>query len=115
VKLLQLHNNQHFNTVSTALKLYRKVFSITCMGHIFYKTGGNAVEIMDDGEANRCSRVNLLGFLIDGDGTTQTGVILDGYTDHVIIDSGQIYGVTGAAITQGLNTTNIQKGAIYES
>jgi hypothetical protein len=115
VKLHQLHINQHFNTTGIGLKLYRKATAITCMGHIFYKTTGDAVDISDDGSGNKCSRINLLGFLIDGDSTTPNGIDLGGYTDHVVIDSGQIYGVTGTAVVEGANTTNITKGDIYES
>jgi len=115
VKLLQLHNNQHFNTTGIGLKLYRKATAITCMGHIFYKTTGDAVDISDDGSANKCTRINILGFLIDGDTTTPNGIDLGGYTDHVVIDAGQIYNITGTAVNQGGNTTNIKKGDIYES
>ena len=115
VKLLQLHNNQHFNTTGTGLKLYRKVTGITCMGHIFYKTTGDAIDINDDGSANKCSRINIASFLIDGDATTPNGIDLGGYTDHVIIDTGQIYNVTGTAVAEGANTSNITKGDIQET
>ncbi len=115
VHLLQLHNNQHFNTTGIGLKLYRKATAITCMGHIFYKTTGDAIDINDDGSANKCSRLNLASFLIDGDGTTPNGIDLGGYTDHVVIDSGQIYGITGTAVNEGVNTSNILKGDIHES
>ena len=115
VRLLQFHNNQHFNTVGIGFKMYRKVEAIVCMGHIFYLTGGDAVDIDDDGAGNKCSRVNLSSFIIDGQSTTPNGIDLQGYTDHVILDCGQIFGVTGTAVVEGVNTTNILKGDLQES
>ncbi len=115
VRLLQFYNNQHFNTVDVGLKMYRCVELVICVGHMFYATGGDAVDIDDDGSQNKCSRINLSNFLIDGQSTTPYGVNLRGYTDHVILDTGQIYGVTGTAIQEGGNTTNITKGDLFQS
>ncbi len=115
VRLCQFHNNQHFNTVGVGFKMYRRVEAIICMGHIFYSTGGDAVDIDDDGAANKCTQININSFIIDGQSATPNGIDLQGYTDHVVIDSGQIYGVTGTAVNEGVNVTNIKKGDIYES
>ena len=115
VKLLQFHNNQHFNTTGIGFKAYRKAQAIICNGHIFYETGGDAIDINDDGAGNKCSRININSFIIDGQSTTPNGIDLQGYTDHVIIDGGQVYGVTGTAIVEGGNTTNITKGDLHES
>lgn len=115
VRLLQFYNNQHFNTVGIGMKMYRKVEAVICVGHMFYSTGGDAIDIDDDGSGNKCSRINLSNFLIDGQSATLNGIDLQGYTDHVLIDTGQVYGVTGTAINQGVNTTNITKGDLFES
>ena len=115
VKLLQFYNNQHFNTTGVGLKLYKKAESIIVSGHIFYKTVGDAIDVDDDGSANKCSRLNIGPLLVDGDGTTPNGVDLQGYTDHVVLDNYQVWGVTGTAVNQGVNVTNITKGDGYES
>jgi len=85
------------------------------MGAIFYATGGDAIDVGDDGAANKCSRLCFGPLLIDGQSTTPNGIDLGGYTDHVVIDNFQIWGVTGTAVNQGVNTTNITKGDGYES
>jgi len=115
VRLCQFHNNQHFNTDGVGMKLYRLVEQILVMGAIFYATGGDAIDIDDDGAGNKCSRLNFGPLQIDGQGTTPNGVDLGGYTDHVVIDNYQIWGVTGTAVNQGVNVTNITKGDGYES
>jgi len=115
VRLCQFHNNQHFNTVGVGFKMYRRVESIVCTGHIFYATGGDAIDIDDDGAANKCTRINIGALIIDGQAVTPNGVDLQGFTDHVVIGPGQIFGVTGSAVNQGVNVTNIQKVGLYES
>jgi hypothetical protein len=115
VRLCQFHNNQHFNTTGIGFKMYRKVEAILIMGHIFYRTVGDAIEVNDDGAANKCSRINIGPLHVDGQSTTPIGIDLQGYTDHVVIDNYQIYGVTGSAVAQGVNVTNISKGEGYES
>lgn len=115
VRLCQFHNNQHFNTTGIGFKMYRKVESILVMGHIFYRTIGDAIDIDDDGAANKCSRINIGPLQIDGQGITPNGLDIQGYTDHVIIDNYQIWGVTGTSVNQGVDTTNITKGEGYES
>jgi len=115
VRLCQFHNNQHFNTVGVGLKMYRKVEQILVMGHIFYKTGGDAIDIDDDGAANKCQRITIGPLNIDGQGVTPIGVDLQGYTDHVVIGPGQIFGFTGSAVNQGVNVTNVQKVGLFES
>lgn len=115
VRFCQFHNNQHFNTVGVGFRMYRQVESVLIMGHIFYKTGGDAIEISDNGEAYKCTRINIGPILIDGQATTPNGVDIQGYTDHLILDNYQIYGVTASAVNQGVNVTNIHKGDGYES
>jgi hypothetical protein len=115
VRLCQFHNNQHCNTMGIGFKMYRKVEGVIITGHIFYKTGGDAVEVNDDGAANKCSRINFGNIQVDGDTTTPNGIDLQGYTDHVIIDTYQIFRVTGSAVVQGPNVTNIIKGEGFES
>jgi len=115
VKLCQFHNNQHFNTTGVGFKMYRKVQGILVMGHIFYACGGDAIDIDDDGAGNKCSRINIGPVQIDGQSTTPNGIDLQGYTDHVVVDNYQVWGVTGTAIVEGVNTTNITKGDGYES
>ena len=115
VRLCQFHNNQHFNTVGVGMKMYRKVEQILVMGGIFYKTGGDAIDIDDDGVANKCERITIGPVNIDGQGSTPNGVDLQGYTDHVVIGPGQIFGFTGSAVNQGVNVTNVTKVGLYES
>jgi hypothetical protein len=115
VRLCQFHNNQHFNTVGVGMKMYRKVEQILVMGGIFYKTGADAIDIDDDGAANKCERITIGPVNIDGQGSTPNGVDLQGYTDHVVIGPGQIFGFTGSAVNQGVNVTNVTKVGLYES
>ena len=115
VRLCQFHNNQHFNTDGVGMKLYRLVEQILVMGAIFYATGGDAIDVDDDGAGNKCSRLNFGPLLIDGQSTTPNGIDLQGYTDHVVIDNYQVWGVTDTAVNEGVNTTNITKGDGYES
>jgi hypothetical protein len=115
VRLCQFHNNQHFNTEGVGFRMYRLVEQILVMGHIFYKTGGDAIDIDDDAEANRCQRITIGPLNIDGQGSTPNGVDLQGYTDHVVIGPGQIFGFTGSAVNQGENVTNVNKVGLFES
>ncbi len=110
VKLIQFHNNQHFNTVAQGMRLYRKCYAINIQGPIFWKTGGNAVDINDDGAANKCERIVLANFQIDGQATTPIGVNVDGFTAHVVYDVGQIYGTTGAAVNVSGDASDIVPG-----
>jgi len=115
VRLCQFHNNQHFNTIGVGFKMYRKVEQILVMGHIFYATSGDAIDINDDGEENKCFRITIGPLDIDGQGSTPNGVDLQGYTEHVVIGPGQIFGVTGSAVNQGVNVTNVNKVGLFES
>jgi len=115
VRLCQFYNNQHFNTTGIGFRLYKKCESFIIVGHIFYKTGGDAIDIDDDGAANKCSRINIGPLIVDGDGSTPNGVDIQGYTDHLVLDNYQIFDVTGSAVNQGVNVSNITKGDGYES
>ncbi len=114
VRLLQLHNNQHFNTVSRGLKFYRKVEQVVIQGHIFYRTGGNAIDIDDDGATNKCERITLLGFNVDGQSVTPTGLKIGGYTSHIVYGPGQIFGCS-TAVDTSLNATNVVEGAVIKA
>ena len=115
VRLCQFHNNQHFNTDGIGLKMYRLVEQILVMGHIFYSTGGNAIDINDDGAANKCERITIGPFDIDGQGVTPVGLNIQGYTAHVIYGLGQIFGYTTSAVETGVNTSDIIEGTMIKS
>jgi len=115
VRLCQFYNNQHFNTDGIGFKMYKKCESFIIVGHIFYKTVGDAIDIDDDGVGNRCFRINIGPLLIDGDATTPNGINLAGFTDHVLLDNFQIFDWTGAAIVEGGNITNFAKGDGFEA
>jgi len=110
VRLCQFHNNQHFNTDTIGMKLYKKVESFLIMGAIFYACGGDAIDISDDGPANKCTRINIGPVIIDGNGATPNGIDIQGNTDRVVIDNFQIFDFTNAAINQGGSVTNIKIG-----
>ena len=115
VRLCQFHDNQHFNAVGVGLRMYRKVEQILVLGHIFYKTGGNAIDIDDDGSANKCERITIGPFNIDGQGSTPVGLNIQGYTAHLVYSLGQIFGYTTAAVQTGGNTSDIQAGTVITS
>jgi hypothetical protein len=115
VRLCQFHNNQHFNTVGVGLRIYRKVEQILVMGHIFYKTAGNAIDVNDDGPANKCERITIGPFDIDGQSVTPVGLNIQGYTAHVVYGLGQIFGCTTASVQTGPNTSDIVEGTVIKS
>lgn len=110
VRFCQFHNNQHFNTVAQGMKFYRRCEDIIVNGPIFYDTGDNAIEIDDDGVANKCTRINFVNGNIHGNAGTPIGIDLKGYTDTVIIDDFQIHDIVGANISKGANVSNILEG-----
>jgi hypothetical protein len=114
VRLCQFHDNQHFNTVGVGFRMYRRVEQILVNGHIFYATGGNAIDIDDDGEANKCQRITIAPFNIDGQGATPTGINIDGYTAHVVYDAGQVFGCTNSIVVDP-NATDVVEGTVITS
>jgi hypothetical protein len=115
VRLCQFHNNQHFNTVGVGIRMYRKVEQILVMGGIFYKTGGNAIDINDDGAANKCERITIGPFNIDGQSLTPIGLNIQGYTAHVVYGMGQIFGCTSSSVSVGGNTSDIVEGTMIKA
>jgi len=114
VRLLQFYNNQHFNTVGVGFRMYRKVEQVLVVGHLFYKTGGNAIDINDDGAANKCERITIGPFNIDGQATTPVGINIDGYTSHLIYGPGQVFNCTNSVVIDP-NTSDIQAGTVITS
>lgn len=115
VRLCQFHNNQHFDTTGIGFKMYRLVEEVLMMGHIFYNTGGNAIDIDDDGDANKCQRVTIGPLNIDGQSTTPVGLNIAGYTAHVIYSMAQIFGCSSSSVSTGGNTSDIQAGTVITS
>ena len=115
VRLYQFHNNQHFNTTGVCMKMYWKVEQILVMGLIFYKTSGNAIDIDDDGAANKCEQITIGSFDIDGQGSTPVGLNIQGYTAHVVYGLGQIFVCTSSSVSVGANTSDIVEGPMIKS
>ena len=115
VRLCQFHNNQHFNTDGIGFRMYRLVEQILVMGHIFYATSGNAIDIDDDGASNKCQRINIGPFNIDGQSTTPVGLNIGGYTAHVVYSLGQVFGCTSNSVVTGGNTSDIVEGSVIKS
>jgi len=110
VRLCQFHNNQHFDTQGPAFKMYRRVEQVLVMGHIFYKTVGNAIDINDDGAPNKCERITIGPLEVDGQSVTPTGLNVQGYTSHLVYSMAQIFGCTGDQVSIGSNTSAILEG-----
>lgn len=115
VRLCQFHNNQHFDTDGVGLRMYRLVEQILVMGHIFYATGGNAIDINDDGEPNKCQRITIGPLNIDGQSVTPVGLKIQGYTAHLVYSMAQIFGCTTASVQTGVNTSDIVQGTVITS
>ncbi len=114
VRYLSLGHNQHFQTQGPSLRLYRRVEAVNVVAPTVYQPTGAAVEVGDDGEANKCSRLNLVSLLVEGGGVTPVGVDLGGYTSQVVLDSSQIWGC-GQALQTGPQTSDIVVGEVLQA